>query len=377
MKEISEKAGSILIVDDTAENIDILREALKQEYAIKAATSGSKALEIARSAPVDLILLDVMMPEMDGYEVCRALKAEDATRDIPVIFVTSMLEVADEMKGFAAGAVDYISKPISVPIVQVRVAAHLQIQRQKQRLRESYDRLRKLEELRDNLVHMIVHDMRTPLTAVLGFLQLTELIGGEGLPRKLRDYLKSAGESVKDLVEMVSSVLDVSKMEAGEMNLTMADCDLMSIARDALTKVESLKRGRELTLKGPEEPVTVIADAAIIPRVLQNLLDNALKFTPDGARIQVEIRHEEGKVHVSVQDTGPGISHEDQEKVFDKFWNAEARKQGDSHSTGLGLTFCKMAVEAHGGRIGVDSEGGRGSTFWFELATNRHQPPEG
>jgi signal transduction histidine kinase len=367
MKENNEKVGSILIVDDTPENIDILREALKQEYTIKAATSGSKALEIARSAPVDLILLDVMMPVMDGYELCRALKADEATHDIPVIFVTSMQEVADEMKGFAAGAVDYVTKPISAPLVQVRVAAHLQLQRQKRQLQESYDQLRKLEELRDNLVQMMVHDMRTPLTAILGFLQLIEMKGGESLPRNLLEYLKKAGASVENLVEMVSAVLDVSKMEAQEMKLTMARCDLMSIAGDALTKVESLKGGRELTLNGPEEPVIVVADAAIILRVFQNLLGNALKFTPDGARIHVAICNKEGKAQVSVQDTGPGISREDQERVFDKFWNAEARKNGHNYSTGLGLTFCRMAVEAHGGRIGIDSEPGRGSTFWFEL----------
>jgi signal transduction histidine kinase len=372
MKEISEKFASILIVDDTPENIDILREALKREYVIKAATSGSKALEIARSVPVDLILLDVMMPEMDGYELCKALKADEATHGIPVIFVTSMQEVADEMKGFAVGGVDYITKPISAPVVQARVAAHLQLQRQKHLLQESYDQLRKLEELRDNLVHMIVHDMRTPLTAVLGFLHLIEMMGGESLPCNLREHLKKAGASVENLVEMVSSVLDVSKMEAGEMKLTMADCDLMSMARDALAKVESLKRCRELMLNGPEEPVIVVADAAIILRVLQNLLGNALKFTSEGALIHVNICNQEGTVHVSVQDTGPGISREDQAKVFDKFWNLEARKHGHIYSTGLGLTFCKMAVEAHGGRIGVDSEVGRGSTFWFELAASRN-----
>jgi signal transduction histidine kinase len=284
-----------------------------------------------------------------------------------------MQEVADEMRGFAAGAVDYVTKPISAPIVQIRVANHLRLQRQNHQVQESYDQLQKLEELRDNLVHMIVHDMRTPLTAVLGFLQLIEMKGGESLPRALREYLKKASASVENLVEMVSSVLDVSKMEVGEMQLAMADCDLMSIAKDALTKVESLKKSRELTLNGPEEPVIVVADAAIILRVLQNLLGNALKFTPDGSRIHIDIRNEEGKMHVSVHDTGPGIPQEDQEKVFDKFWNAEVRKHGNKYSTGLGLTFCKMAVEAHGGRIGIDSEVGRGSTFWFEIATSRHQ----
>jgi signal transduction histidine kinase len=367
MKENNEKVGSILIVDDTPENIDILREALKQEYTIKAATSGSKALEIARSAPVDLILLDVMMPVMDGYELCRALKADEATHGIPVIFVTSMHEVADEMKGFAVGAVDYITKPISAPLVQVRVATHLQLQRQKLQLQKSYDQLRKLEEQRDNLVQMIVHDMRTPLTAISGFLQLIEMKGGEGLPGNLRRYLNKAAASVGNLVEMVSSVLDVSRMEAGEMKLAMADCDLKSIAKDALSRVESLKGVRELTLDGPAEPVIVVADAEIIHRVFQNLLGNALKFTPDGARIHVAICNKEGKAHVSVHDTGPGIARENQERVFDKFWNVEAQKNGHNYSTGLGLTFCKMAVEAHGGKIGLDSEPGRGSTFWFEL----------
>jgi len=235
-----------------------------------------------------------------------------------------------------------------------------------QTLQESNEQLRKLEKLRDDLVHMVVHDMRTPLTAIYGFLETLERLEGKSLSEQGREFVQTALASTQVLVEMVSSLLDVSKMEAGEMKLNRTEWDLSTIARDSLAKVAPLKGGRQLTLTGADEPVTVLADAEIIARVIQNLLGNALKFTPDDGQVTLGIEPGD-TVRVFVQDTGSGIPPQYREKIFEKFFQVENQTNRKKYSTGLGLAFCKLAVEAHGGQIGVDSEAGKGSTFWFTL----------
>jgi len=324
--------------------------------------------------PPDLILLDIIMPEMNGYEVCECLKADEQLSGIPVIFISALNETMDKVKAFKVGGVDYVTKPFQFEEVQARVATHLELRRQKRLIQESNEQLRKLEELRDNLVHMVVHDMRTPLTAIYGFLKTLEMLEGETLSQQGREFVQTALASTEDLVEMVSSLLDVSKMEAGEMKLNLTQCELLTIAREALAKVEPLKGGRQLMLSGADEPVTVMADAELIARVFQNLLGNALKFTPDDGRVTVSIEPSADAVRVLVQDTGPGIPPEYRERIFEKFFQVENRADRQKYSTGFGLTFCKLAVEAHGGQVGVDSEEGRGSTFWFTLPRRESVP---
>jgi signal transduction histidine kinase len=291
-----------------------------------------------------------------------------------VIFISALEETMDKVKAFQVGGVDYVTKPFQFEEVQARVATHLELRRQKRLIQESNEQLRKLEELRDNLVHMVVHDMRTPLTAIYGFLKTLEMLEGESLSDQGREFVQTALASTEDLVEMVSSLLDVSKMEAGEMKLNLTQCDLLTIAREALAKVEPLKGDRQLTLSGADEPVTVMADAELIARVLQNLLGNALKFTPDDGRVTVSIESSTEAARVLVQDTGPGIPPEYRERIFEKFGQVENPANRRRYSTGIGLTFCKLAVEAHGGQVGVDSEEGRGSTFWFTLPRRESVP---
>jgi two-component system, sensor histidine kinase and response regulator len=363
-----DKKPTVLIVDDTPENIALVSSILKGFYRTKAATNGDKALEMAFSAnPPDLILLDIMMPGIDGYEVCRRLKANPASSDIPVIFFTSKSRMEDEEMGFQFGAVDYIAKPVSPPIVLARVKTHLDLQTQKRLLLESYEQLVKLEELRDNLVHMIVHDLRSPLTAVIGNLDLLQSLETENFSMEGRQLVEIAMSAAEVLVEMTSSVLDVSRMESMDIKLNMAECELVDIAKRVTTRLAGLARNRKLALTTPSDPVKLRADPDLISRVIQNLVTNAIKFTPLAGEIKLDVESDVDFVRVSVQDSGSGIPPEYQDRVFDKFFQVEAKQHGHKYSTGLGLTFCKLAVEAHGGRIGVNSVPDYGSIFWFEL----------
>ena len=366
MDKAQEKA-TIMVVDDTPDNLDLLQEMLQANgYRVLAFPDGKLALAAAAKSPPDLILLDINMPEMTGFEVCERLKADAVLKGISVIFISALSETIDKVKAFAVGGVDYVTKPFQFEEVRARIQTHLELVRQRRALQDSYDRLHGLESLRDSLVHMIVHDMRSLLQGISGFLQLVQRLP---LPEKGVGYIAKALASADALLEMVSSLLDVSKMEARQMPLALAAVDMRELVNEALQKFDALKGRRRLTLKSSEAIPELTCDAHLIRRVLQNIIGNAVKFT-DGEQGVITVSTAitaEDKLCVSVADNGPGIPLEYRAKVFDKFCQVAARKQGQAYSTGLGLAFCKLAVETHGGRIGLESDVGKGSTFWFEL----------
>lgn len=345
-------AQNILIVDDTPANVLLLVRMLAERgYKTRPVSSGKLALEAARTELPDLILLDIGMPEMNGYEVCEQLKADAALRDIPVIFVSALNETIDKVKAFRVGGVDYVTKPFQFEEVYARIQTHLQ--------------LRRLEKLRDDLTHMVIHDLRNPLSVIFVFLDTLEYQEAKHLSADARKMVTFARRSAEDLRNMISSILDVSKMEAGEMKLQREPCDLGAIISAALAAMQPLPGSRTITLDAPESAPAVAADVGLIRRVLQNLLSNALKYTPDGGNVRIVVTPSPSEVRVAVIDTGPGIDPGHHQRIFEKFGQVE--DHNNRVGTGLGLTFCKLAVEAHGGRIGVESEVGKGSTFWFTL----------
>jgi len=359
------------MVDDTPANLELLSGMLKgRGYKVRAAVSGKLALQAVRNNPPDLILLDINMPEMNGYEVCGELKADEKLKDIPIIFLSALSETMDKVKAFGAGGVDYITKPFQLEEVEARVETHLELRRQKRQLQERFNKLRELEKLRDSMVHMIIHDLRSPLAGIYGFLELIGETADQNAPENLRHYIEEAMSSAKQMATIVNDVLDTSKMEEGKMRLTPAKCDLGCMLEECLSGMKPLIGDREVRTAASEPVPTVMADREIIFRVMQNLLANAIKFTPQkGGVIRLGIEPSGDRLRFSVADNGPGIAAEHRQMIFEKFAQVALSTGRQRNSTGLGLTFCKLAVEAHGGRIGVDSEDGKGSAFWFELPT--------
>jgi signal transduction histidine kinase len=304
---------------------------------------------------------------MDGYEVCEQLKAEPRLADIPVIFVSALGETLDKMRGFQVGGVDYITKPFQLDEVKARVTAHLELRRQQRELQASYDKLRESERLRDSLVHMIVHDLRSPLAAISAYLDLIKEEAKGKLGTETEEDVANAMRATRNMVRMINGILDVSKMEAQMMKLDLRECNLVQVVGQSLEDLGSLVGTRDLAFDRPAEPVRVVADQEIVSRIVQNFLANALRFTPAGGEIRVGIVVEASNTRVFVADTGPGVPPDFRDSIFDKFSQVAGSSPDRSRTTGLGLAFCKMAVEAHGGRIGVDSELGQGSTFWFTL----------
>lgn len=358
------KIPNILIVDDTPANVLLLVRMLTQRgYCPQPVNSGKLALEAARANPPDLILLDINMPEMNGYEVCEQLKAAAALKGIPVIFISALHETIDKVKAFQVGGVDYVTKPFQFEEVYARIQTHLQ--------------LRRLEKLRDDLTHMVVHDLRNPLMTIFGLLNILEFDEAKSLSDSTRKFVTLARLGAEDLRNMISSILDVSKLGAGEMKLHAEPCDLDALIRAVVAATQPLPGNRTVTICEPHPPSTVPTDIVLIRRVLQNLLSNALRYTPSGGDIRITVTPLADEIRVAVTDAGPGIAPEYHQRIFEKFGQVE--DPNNRTGTGLGLTFCKLAIEAHGGHIGVESEVGKGSVFWFTLPCLKgesHEAPE-
>jgi two-component system, sensor histidine kinase and response regulator len=367
--------GNIMVVDDTPASLKMLAGLLKDAgYRVRPVPSGSLALEAAAAEAPDLILLDINMPEMDGYQVCARLKSNDLLKQVPVLFISALTETTDKVRAFQTGGLDFVTKPFQFEEVRARVETHLSLHRLQVELERKYDELRRLEHLRDNLTHMIVHDLRSPLTAIAGYLQLLQHEEQE-LNEKHRRYVNSATTGATTLIEMITSLLDVNRLESGQMPLRTELRDLAVVAAGAMKSLEGLTIHRSVSVEHPDGPIWSVCDPTIMQRVVANLVGNALKFTPKSGSVTVVVLSHGDRARVEVRDTGYGIESEYLERVFDKFAQVEAHEENKHYSSGLGLTFCKLATEAHGGKIGVESEVGKGSTFWFELPA--HEAPKG
>lgn len=380
MAEPSESGAAqvlILVVDDNHRNRDMLSRRLeRQGYGVTLAENGRLAMEAVRAQAFDLVLLDIMMPEMDGYEVLQQLKADEALRHIPVIMISALDEIDSVVRCIQMGAEDYLLKPFDPTLLKARTVACLERKRAHDResrftkeLQESNRRAQELEQMRDDLTNMIVHDLRTPLTSVISGLQTLQVIGElNDTQKEMLDISLVGGETV---LGMINDLLDISKMESGSLQLELTEISPTDLVGSALKQVATLANSKGLQLHteiGPAlRPIT--ADGDMLLRTLVNLLSNAIKFTPSGGVIKVAARQSEGGQSLlwSVSDTGEGISPEAFGRIFEKFGQVETRTAGRKNSTGLGLTFCKLVVEAHGGRIWVESVPGEGSVFSFTI----------
>jgi two-component system sensor histidine kinase/response regulator len=369
--------ADVLVVDDNRINRYLLSNHVTQlGHQVVAVENGREALERLQGEKFDLVLLDVMMPEVDGYAVLEQMKADPHLREIPVIVISGLDEIESVIRCIERGAEDYLTKPFNPTLLKARIGACLEKKRLRdqeislhQQLEANYNRLRELENLRDGLTHMVIHDLRTPLTALLTGLYTMEQMG-EMNPDQ-REFWEMGVQEGGVLLGMINDLLDISKMEDGSLTLAYRHLTPEEMIDRAIQEVAPLGREKNLSLTSALAPglPALRADEDKLRRTLVNLLGNAIKFTPEGGAILVSARPEGSPAAVlfSVTDSGEGIPREAFQKIFEKFGQVETRQAGLKHSTGLGLTFCKMAVEAHGGRIWVESELGRGSTFFFTL----------
>jgi len=362
-----ELLNKILVVDDTETNIDILVEALDDLYEISVALDGETALEICEDELPDLILLDIMMPGISGYDVIERLKADDRTKDIPVIFLSAMSETEDKTKGLGLGAVDYMTKPFELAEVHARIKTHLSLLEAKRDLERSYTALKEAEGMRDALYHMVIHDLNSPLTSVAGYSTLlTALLKQDNFDKvPFLEYVSSIEKNAEFIRTMIMGILDLSKLESGDMPIELKESSSLNILKSQVNLLSGMASNNKVNLSVDQSSsdCSVIADESLLSRVMLNLISNAIKHTKRGTDVTCRVDVEGNRGVLVVEDNGPGIPKEYQDKVFDKFFQVEARSEGKKYGVGLGLAFCKMAVDAMNGKLWVESEEGIGSEF--------------
>lgn len=376
---MSDRQATIMVVDDTPANLRLLQEMLQgKDYRVLAFPSGKMALCAAAKTPPDLILLDVNMPEMSGFDVCERLKADAALKEIPVLFISALTETADKLKAFSVGGVDYVTKPFEFEEVQARVETHLALRRYQLEILDKnreldirFKKLTELEALREALTHMIVHDLRSPLSGIMGYLDILNDEAAGSLSEEHRHFLRGARASTTELMNRINTVLDVSRLDEGAMPVNLLPVNIVELAQKAISSLGGQSLDRNVLLEAKESPVQTSCDPDLIGRVLANLLHNAIKFSPKHSVVRIIVEHRDAVVRVAVQDEGCGVPPEHREIIFEKFKQVETWKDGQRRGTGLGLAFCKLAVEAHGGSIGIDCPPDGGSIFWFHIPARR------
>jgi len=359
----------VLIVDDEPSACKTIKMLLyQQDYDLAFVTSGPEAIAYCQQTPPDIILLDVMMPEMDGFEIAQYLKADDRWRHIPIILITALDTKEELVRGLEAGADEFLSKPVNSAELQARVRSMLRIKRQ-------YDDLQAALQLREDLARMVVHDMRIPLTTILGYSELL-LTRSNLTPNHLAD-IERIHTQANRLQAFTNDLLMMAKMENHQLVLNRTAVDITQLVQtvEQSHQVIANSRGIKLVIDIPEvENSQIWLDTNLFQRVLDNLLSNALKFSPAGTTVTLRVELPEPTapnvpaftMRVKVTDEGPGIAVEHHNHIFDKF-GIVALKQQNLSQVGLGLAFCKLVVEAHGGKISVTNNQPKGTVFTVEI----------
>lgn len=369
-------ASRILIVDDTPANIDVLDQMLEAEgHQISVAASGEAALDLAPKIAPDLILLDIMMPGIDGFETCRRLTADPATKDIPVLFITAKSDAEDVVKGFSLGAVDYIAKPFREQEVLTRVRFHLQRKHLIEEMKDKNRKLTEVNDLKNKFLGMASHDLKNPITSIRGYARILLDQGGK-LPEETRtEFLEAIHEISGHMLELLGDLLNISMIESGHLNLCLKNDSLAALVEERLRVHRFLAEKKNIVLHASLAELPPFAfDASRIGQAIDNLLSNAIKFSPPDKNIHIALEDADGHAKFSVRDEGPGLSQEDQGKLFGPFQKLANRPTGDEPSHGLGLAITKKMVEAHHGRLSVESAPGAGSTFSFEIPMQSETP---
>lgn len=370
----------LLVVDDDPRNRKLLEEYLTAAgYSVRVAEDGRSAIEAARLRAPDVVFLDVMMPDISGLEVCRRFKEDPATRLSQVVLVTALDGTPHRVEGLDGGADDYISKPVRREEFLAKVRSLLRVRGLIAELEEARARLaarnaalEELEALKETLAQTLVHDLKNPLSAILANLDLLERSDEEGA-KKLLDRSRSAAQRIH---RMILDLLDVAGLEEGRLRLDVEETDAVPLVRRAAEDLETAARARRvgIVVETSDRPCPLRADQSVLHRVLDNLLTNAIEHTPAGGTVRVAVHPCAEGIEIQVADDGPGIPPEHREKVFEKFARLELRRVGLSGNRGLGLTFCRLAIEAHGGTVWVDAAPGGGALFRTILPSSEEEP---
>lgn len=362
----------ILIADDDRLNIRILAGILQREgYVVADADCGERALTVYAEFVPNLVLLDVMMPGIDGFETCRQLKKLYGDKCAPVIFITAKNDSDDVVAGLSAGGVDYLPKPFNAREVLARIRSHLQNQLLVAEQQRLVDQLSRANAAKNRFLGMAAHDLRNPLASIRGLAEFLRdgVVGA--LTSEQLDLITTIHDASQSMLEMVNDLLDVATIEAGELKLTLAPHDIVEIVAKsvALTNIEAAKKNTRVQLQAAVARLELPIDAAKIKQVIDNLLSNAVKYSPPGSTVTIVVDRDARRstCSFSVRDEGPGIPANERDNLFKDFGRLSVQPTGGEKSTGLGLAICRKIVEAHRGAIEAENLPTRGCEFRVSL----------
>ena len=370
MKE-NEQSSKVLIVDDVQLNLDLMKEILSEQgYMIATAKNGKSAIAKAKAHKFDLILLDIILPDIDGFEVCAHLKSIPQTRDTPIIFLTAKKEKESIIKGFQLGAVDYIPKPFSKEELLARVNFHLTLRKTQDELIRSKEMAEAAVKAKSTFLANMSHEIRTPMNGIVG---MVDILKRTPLTTEQLEFLDIIEISAENLLLILNDILDFTKIEAGQINIESIRFYLGYEVGEVIKLLKDKVEQKNLKLSyhiDPNVPEMLIGDPLRLKQVLINLCNNSIKFTNDGfVKIRIEaISSSDNKIRLKfeVEDSGIGISPENQLKLFKSFTQADASTTRKFSGTGLGLAISKNLVQLMNGDIGIISEEGKGSIFYFD-----------
>ncbi|MGB7338182.1 MAG: hybrid sensor histidine kinase/response regulator [Phototrophicaceae bacterium] len=362
----------ILLVDDISDNLDMLGDMLNhQGYAVKMALDGQEALDKIADSPPDLVLLDIQMPGMNGYEVCQTIKASPDTEHIPVIFLSALNETSDVVKGFDAGGVDYISKPFKFKEVMARVESQLAVSRQRKEIEALRERdqqqFESLAKIKNRFLYGTAHDLKNPLTGMLLYTQLLRSTPPEDV-EEIQTIADGIELTARKMQRLITDILDLAQMQVGDQ-MARISLPLQPVLANVVKNSEIIAKEKSITLDldVPDASINYPIERSYFERMLDNLVSNAIKYTlPDGT-VTVSLCDCETHYEVKVADTGLGIPKDDLPKLFDAFFRVRKASHKKEEGTGLGLSMVAAIIEEHNGKIVVESEEGIGSTFIIKL----------
>ncbi len=370
----------ILIVDDHPHNLQVLGNILKKEgYSPALTQNGVQALEFVKKKQPYLILLDIMMPEMSGLEVCRKLKQSPATKDIPVIFLTAKTETEDIVEGLELGAVDYVTKPFNHRELMARINTHIELKTakqlivlQKEQLKQTVEELKQANATKDKLFSIITHDLKNLFNALLGFSE--ELVNNNNLDTEGRQDIQVIQQTSKQGYKLLKNLLEWAKSQTGKTAFQPTELNLKAVVAVIIDFTMNNAQSKNITiLSDILETTLVFADENMLNTVLKNLLSNAIKFTPANGTVAISCEEKDTEVEISISDTGIGIKPEDIDKLFKIDVSHTTIGTGKEEGTGLGLILCKELVEKNGGSIWVEGEEGKGSRFYIRLPSQQKE----
>jgi two-component system sensor histidine kinase/response regulator len=357
---------TVLLVDDEETSRALLRPVLRDHYRIVEAQSAAAALDVLAGGRIDLVLLDVVMPAMTGFEACKVIKERHRDPFLPVLLITGLTDLQQRRMGLQAGADDFLTKPVDPQELILRTRAFLRLRAQDALIRQQLRQLRRMEAARDELTSLMVHDLRAPLSGIVAHLQLLldELPNGPG-----RQDAASALRDADSMFSTLEDALQVRLLEEGRLEIHRASVDVPALMKSAVATLEAVARRKNIAvdLRVQVDAREASLDEKLVRRAIENLLGNAVKYTPSGKDIAVVVRQAGGAVVIDVADRGPGVPAGMRDTMFEKFGSVEARKGGVREGIGLGLYMVKLVAEGHGGKVEIlDREGG-GALFRLKL----------